>query len=551
MDSRIADVIKTGDGLFSDRGLLMSWWQEIADQFYPQRATFTTTRTAGTDYAGHLTTSFTVLCHRDLASFVGSSRPADVEWFKVAAKDKRLKDDGEVQGWTGMATDTMRRAIYDPDARFGRATKEGDKDFAAFGQCAVTVEMNYRTNALLYRNWHLRDVSWLENAEGVIDTVHRNWNPTARNLLKEFKGKCHQEVERIAKEKPHAEIACRHVVMPSDEWDWKKKPKNLKRFPFVCLYIDIKNQHIIDEIPMIVSPWVIPRWETLSDSQYAFSPASMAALPDARLLQAQMLVLLESGQKAVDPPIIAKQELFRGDMNLFAGGTTHVDLEDRNIRDVMMALETDRAGHLTGMSLVTKVEELLSRGWFLNSIFLPAFDPGEKMTAFEVSKRSEEAYRAAVTLFEPIETEYNEPLCSKSFDLLMANGAFGPLENMPDALSDRDVEFMFESPLRQARGRADIARFGEATQITGLGATVDPTLPDNFDVEAAYRDALRGVGGPPTWVRDPREVQKLRGDREQQQAAAKAAEAINAGAVVAGNVGDAALSLREGLGAVE
>jgi hypothetical protein len=171
------------------------------------------------------------------------------------------------------------------------------------------------------------------------------------------------------------------------------------------------------------------------------------------------------------------------------------------------------------------------------------------MTAFEVSKRSEEAYRAAVTLFEPIESEYNEPLCSKSFELLLHNGAFGPTENMPDTLSDRDVEFAFESPLRQARGRADIARFGEAVQITGLGTTLDPTLADNFDSEAAYRDALRGVGAPPTWVRDPDEVAQRRDDREQQQAVAKAAEAINAGATVAGNVGDAALSLREGLGA--
>ncbi|HJQ56756.1 MAG TPA: portal protein [Vineibacter sp.] len=549
MESRVSEIISQGNALFEERRPLLGLWQELADQFYPQRADFTVARAPGTEFASHLMTSYPVMCHRDLAAAISNTRPLGAEWFKVGVKDDRLKDDGAVRGWCAYATGVQLRAMYDPVARFTRATKEGDRDFAGFGQCAITVEMNYRAQALLYRSWHLRDVAWREGPEGEIDTVHRDWRPTARNLVREF-GRERMAPELLAQlaETPHREVACRHVVLPAADWDWRKKPRNAARFPYVCLYIDVQHQHLIEETPLSTFPWVIPRWETVSGSPYAFSPAAIVSLPDARLLQAQMLVILESGQKAVDPPLVVKHELFRSDINLFAGGLTWADIEaDQRLSDVLMPVGASSGAVGTGVELARKVEELLASAWYLNRIFLPAFDPGEKMTAFEVSKRTEEAYRAAVTLFEPVEAEYNARLCEATFETLLANGAFD-LASMPDVLSRRGVAFTFESPLRQARGRADIARFQEAMQLTGLGAQLDPALADNFDAESAYRDALHGIGAAPAWLRDPRAVAGLRAARQKQQQLAQAAAMVSAGADVAGKVGDAAQRLRDGLG---
>lgn len=553
MEERAAELIKRGSKLFEDRRPLLSLWQEIADQFYPMRADFTSSRSLGTEFAAHLSSSFPTTCHRDLAAFISASRPADIEWAKVSVKDDRLKEDGEVSAWCGFATTVMHRAKYDPVAKFTRATKEGDRDFAAFGQCGITVEMNVRTQALLYRSWHLRDFVWTEGPEGDIDTVHRDWKPTARNLVKEFgRSRMHPAVLGLLDTEPHKEVHVRHVVMPAEDWDWSKRPRNARRFPFVCLYVDVQNQHIIEEAPLVTFPWVIPRWETVSGSQYAFSPAAIVSVPDARLLQAQMLVILESGEKAVDPPLIAKQEIFRSDVNLFSGGLTYADIEsDQNLNNLVVPLIGDPAGLRLGMELAKKSEELLAASWYLNRIFLPAFDPGEKMTAYEVSKRSEEAYRAAVTLFEPIEAEYNARLCSTTFDLLMAHGAFGDIGDMPDVLSKKEVEFTFESPLKQARGRADVTKFGEASQLTAVSTGLKQDIGDNFDVETAYRDAVRGLGANPKWLRDPKAIEKLREDRAKMQQMAQLAQTMNAGAEVAGNVGEAAMKLREGLAPVQ
>jgi hypothetical protein len=76
--------------------------------------------------------------------------------------------------------DPAPRDVPQGHALFTRATKEGDHDFAAFGQTCISVELNKLANGLLYRCWHLRDLAWMENEEGKIGFVARKWKPTNR-----------------------------------------------------------------------------------------------------------------------------------------------------------------------------------------------------------------------------------------------------------------------------------------------------------------------------------------------------------------------------------
>jgi hypothetical protein len=87
----------------------------------------------------------------------------------------------------------MLRAMNHRTSQWVRATKEGDMDFASFGQTVIQTTMNPTATGLLYRCWHLRDVAWQENASGIADTVYRRWKPTARQLVNLFgKDRVHQ-----------------------------------------------------------------------------------------------------------------------------------------------------------------------------------------------------------------------------------------------------------------------------------------------------------------------------------------------------------------------
>ena len=130
------------DDLFAKKAPLNSLWQEISDNFYPERATFTLTRSLGADFAANLMTSYPVLCRRDLGNQFGSMlRPVAKPWFHVTRRHVK-NEDNETRQWLQSFEQAQRKAMYDPRAMFARATKEGDHDFAAFGQCAISVEIN-------------------------------------------------------------------------------------------------------------------------------------------------------------------------------------------------------------------------------------------------------------------------------------------------------------------------------------------------------------------------------------------------------------------------
>ncbi|KKK99675.1 hypothetical protein LCGC14_2630380, partial [marine sediment metagenome] len=169
MDARATELIKQGDNLFSKRTSLINLWQEIAENFYPIRADFTTKITPGDDLTAHLSTSFPILAHRDMANAIASMlRQRGVQWAHIRT-GRADGDEGRALEWLEWATKLQFKAMYDRAAQFVRATKEGDHDWAAFGQAVIYVDTNRAGDTLLYRNHHLRDVAWVENTEGVIE----------------------------------------------------------------------------------------------------------------------------------------------------------------------------------------------------------------------------------------------------------------------------------------------------------------------------------------------------------------------------------------------
>ena len=319
------ELIEQGDRLFSRRASLLSLWQTIAEQFYPLRADFTGTRSAGDEFASHLMTGRPLLVHRELSNaFSSMLRPRGKVWFRARTNNDAINEDSVNRQWLDGISVAMSRAMYDSRAQFVRATKQGDADFAAFGQTVISVDPNRELNGLLFRNWHLRDCAWCENAENAIDVFHRDTRIEARDYLRLFPERG-AEREGFPLKEPYKEIRCRHIVVPSDDYDLEGV-KNRQRFPYVSITIDIENSIVLEEVARRRLGYVIPRWVTISGSQYAYSPATVIALPDARMLQQISLTLLEAGQKAVDPPLKVTKDVV-GAVNTYPGGLTWVDEE--------------------------------------------------------------------------------------------------------------------------------------------------------------------------------------------------------------------------------
>lgn len=531
----VKKLMGQGDQLFGNRSTLMLLWQDIAENFYPERADFTVKREMGDDYAGNLTTSYPLLVRRELGDSISSMlRPRGQQWFSISIdEDEQLDNSGKE--WLQWSTGVQKRAMYDRLSQFVRATKEGDHDFAAFGQPVLSVEVDWSTTALLYRCWHLRDVAWCEKYNGTIGDIHRNWCPDVRTLHAIFgKDKLHANVTKQLDKTPYNTVKCRHIVIPSDTYEGDKK----YRTPYVSIYIDLENNHLISEVASWSQIYCIPRWQTVSGSQYAYSPAAVAGLPDARLLQAMTLTLLEAGEMAVRPPLIATKEALRSDIAVYAGGITWVDAQyDERLGEVLRPITQDKSGLPFGLDVSEEKKAMLQQAFYLNKLSLPP--PDREMTAYETGQRIQEYIRNALPLFEPMENEYNGALCEMTFDALMRVGAFGPPEEFPQSLRGEDVRFKFESPLHQAIERQKGQKFLEAKGLLREAAEIDPASVATVDARVALRDALSGIGIDAKWMRSEEAVEAQAQKMQQQQEAQQALAVAQQGADVAETAGKA------------
>lgn len=517
---------------------MVNYWQDAAENFYPERADFTSSNPGG-KLADHLTTSDPIIMRRELANqFSVMLRPRGIDWAKMTVEDDDDLDE-ESLGWLEDRTERQRRIFYDSTTGAVQATKQGDNDYVTFGQCVLKVERNYKDYALLVRCKHLRDVAWSDDFTGRTDTVHEKWKPSAWELSQIFrKDKLHKNVLLALEKDPDKEFECRHIVIPSEKLGKKDK------FPFRCVYVDVENQHEIESVESETLKYVIPRWQTVSGSQYSYSQATLAALPDSRLLQAVTLTILEAGEKYVSPPMIAVQEALRGDLNLFANGVTYVDEKyDERLGEVLRPITQDKGGFQAGIEILDRVRMALREAFFLNRLSLPQL-PGDA-TATQVMQIVQDNARANLPLFEPVEHNYNAPLCEMMFTEAMGMGFMGRKDEIPDGLKGRNMQFKFVSPLQEAEDRKNAALLVQTATLVNAVAPFDPSLMSMPNWRKALRESLRGVGDPIDWIKSDEEMDEMVEEMNQKKQMQETMGMVQQGAEIAETGSKAAANIAQ------
>jgi hypothetical protein len=515
--------------LFSDKATLDSRNQEIAENFYIERADFTVSRDKGNVFADHLYTSYPLTASRDLSDQMGSMlRPKSTEWFGMSMVDDDLEDQA-AREWLQHKVKVMRRAMYDPTSHFQRTTKEADRDYVNFGNAAFSVIPNKNRNGLLFRNYHLRDMAWNEDAEGNIDAKYCKRKYTISQLKSLFGDKCHDKIKNAKPSDSMNEVNCLHAVVPNSQYGISSKLKN------VSLFIDMDNQHEMESVPIATNYYVIPRWATISGSQYAYSPAMIAALPDARLFQDMTRVLLEAGEKAVDPPLIATENAVRSDISIMSGGITYIDEDyDERLGQALRPLSIDRSGIPLGMEMADRTQQMLAKALYLDKFSLPVYN---EMTAYEAGIRTQEYIRAIMPIFEPIEEEYSAPLCQEVFDVMWNMGWMGSIYDIPESLQrSPEYQFKFISPLSQSEDRASVGKFQAVSEIISAASGINPNFAMNVDLDKAGRAAIQGVGADEDWLNSEDEVADMQEAEAVKQNMMREAQMIEQGANAAGSL---------------
>ena len=513
------DLLQFQAGRFDQQHAVLSLWQELAEHFYPERAHFLLQHFVGEELADSLASSQPVLIRRDLGNSLDAML-RDGEWFKISVEGE---PDHEGKKWLEWASAKMLRLMNHRQAGFRRATKEGDHDYVTFGNLVMGIEMNRKYTGVQYRTHDMGTTAWWDNEQGEVDGLCRKWRPKLFEAANYFGlENLHGDYQRqMMKEKgAFQEVEFIHFDMTSEMYGHGE----YERYPRVSCWLDTKHEHLTECLGSPNPQYIVPRFQTIAGSPYAYSPATVVGLPDARTLQAMTHTLLEAGERHARPPIIATENVIRGDANFYPDGVTFINEDyDQRTGAAVTPLIQDAKGFPFGMDMREGIVEVLQSAFYINKLGLPETD--REMTAYEVQERMKQYRRENLPLFAPIEHEYSGRLCEVTFDLLFRNGFFGSPQDIPRSLMGRDIQFKFESPLSAAEEELKVQQFRQVASLLAETAEIDPYLKEHTDFGTAFRDAVEGGGAPVKWLRDVDEAQRQIDQRQQNDMAMAAQEA--------------------------
>jgi hypothetical protein len=546
-NARVQDVCRFIESMFSQRARYDSLFEDLASIFLPNRQGFLETMTPGEDRNFELFDSTPQLAARGLATAIGPLlRPPQSRYFNIISTDREAMMDPEVRAHMEQRTRILFDAIYDPRARFEEKATETDHDLAVLGTGLLFSGWEPKGEHLTFQSVPLNKAAVSLGKGQFIDALAVRKAMTVRQMIAEFGEEAMPEkvLSRLkdgnTAQTLNEPYQVTHLVMPNE--DYKRFGLGPNRLPFVSMWVIDKEKHVLSESGFYEFPYSTPRWDTSSQEPYGRSPG-MIALADAKTANAVARTLLEAGEKAVNPPLMAPADFIRGDIELFAGGLTLYDgaqfaYQGQPITPVELGKNMP-----LGHEMLAQTREQVFAAFFRDVLELPN---RPDITAAEINARQDQFLRQAAPIFNRLEADYNSSIIRRCHAILQREGKF---PDPPQRLLDSGARFeiVYETPIREARERATARRSVEAIMTTMQMVDLSPAMAENVDWDLASRDIMTALGLPEGLLKDPEAVSQAREEMQQQQAQKQQIEQAQMGAGALKDVAQADASSEGGL----
>ena len=526
-------LIKRGDSQFAKSSNFFNLCQAIAEVFYPERADFVSQGVEGVERYQNIFAGEPILLRQRLGSGVGVlMRRSDQKWFNGTALPRAVGEIDSVKRWCEEFTEVQRDEVYAPLAMFDRAMREGDDDYVSFGEHILWHGWgkNGERGRLLFQTKHLRDCAYFENEFGVVDEMHEKIGDKTieqwKRLMDKVGGTLPEAWQKKLRENPAAcatdRVEVRRVVLPAERYYESGKIKGkAKDMAFACIYIAGAEKHEMHCDGFRIFPFLVRRWSSVSGEVRGRSPCTGVAMADSRILNVAQRALLESLEKAIDPPILIPHDGVIGDVEIFAGGRIMYDVERGPKASDM--IDTLRPGDVrVGLEFTERRRMFLAEALYAN---LLKRLPDKEMTAFEASQWLDDYVTMAAPVLNPMQAD-NAVLMEAVFQRLLHAGRF---PEPPEEVLGAEVTFEFETPVAQAMRRQKAQKAAEVVQFVGGMAVISPQaaaqVAENIDLDKLGRDGVEGIAGGIDWLLPDAVVAENR-EAAQQEQMAKAAAAM-------------------------
>lgn len=506
-----------------ERGQFPTLWESVAEVLAPRRAGFISAWAAGSQRTDKLFDTAPMLNARGLATAIdGLVKPKQTQWFEIEAEDPAVMRDQHAADWFFDAERRLFKEIYNPKARWQQATGEADFDQVVFGNSFTLCTENSTRDGLLFRTTHMKDTYFLENADGMVDTVHLTEMLPVRTAAQRWgeENLGERARELIKNDRASEKLTYLQIFEPRHDRDPIRRD-NLN-MPYRYTVIEVASEHRVIEAGFEEFPGAAPRWDTTAGETYGRGPGTLA-LPSVQTCQQVKKTLLKAGHRAVDPPWVAARNLLLGPAQNRPGGLTIFDgAEASKLGSIDPIRQLDSRANLPfGLDMLRAEREEVAGAFYRNVLNLPAAGPA--MTATEVNQRREEFIREIGAVFGRLETEYITPLVERAFWIVMRRSIKqnfeGPMtfKPLPDSLQGQEVRFKFSSPIDRAKRQIEATQTQEWLFRVLELAKADPGAMDNVDIDAVIRIDAEAHDIPPAVIPSKEVVEQRRQERAQQQ----------------------------------
>jgi hypothetical protein len=471
-------------------------WQQVSDYCLPRKAEVTKERSPG-DKRHVIVFDNTAIHALELlaSSLHGMLTSSANRWFALRFREPALNDLDEAKEWLDDATNKMYNVFA--KSNFQQEVFECYHDLIAFGTACLLVEED-KNDVVRFSDRHIKEFYIQENEKNIIDQVYRRFKMPLGSVVNKFGyDNVSSDVQRKFLKEPHEEIEIIHCCKPRNIYDQNKLDK--KNMPFQSIYFENKNGHIISIGGFKEMPYIIPRYLKSSTEVFGRSP-SMAALPEIKVLNKMVEVMLKAAQKQVDPVLMVPDDTISlqsirtapGSINYYRSGS-----RDR-IEPLLIG-----ANNQLGITMENQRRDSISKTFHVDQLLIAT---NRNMTATEVMQRNEEKMRILGPVLGRLQSELLQPLITRVFNVMLRRKLFSPA---PQMLNQQEIQIEYVSPMALAQKGQELQSIMKALEIFGSISQIVP-VQDWLDESGLVKHVSSTLGLPAKLIKSDAEVSQMR-----------------------------------------
>jgi hypothetical protein len=514
--------------LESQRALFESQWREITRFIAPNTGDFSSYNNPGKKRNQEIYDSTALLSARQLVSGIQGYVTSPTErWFELELEDSETPEQ-DVSAYIQDCTEKMYSVINNPNSGFYSATHEMYSELVPLGTGILFIQEDSKS-LVTFKAISLAQCYLDENEKNIIDTLHRRFMLTPRQVLSKFKdaidAKSKEELEKLIETNSTKTISIVHAVYPRS--DYLPDKLDAKNMPFASVYIWEEKKLVLKNSGYKEFPFVCPRWSKRPEEVYGRGPGE-EALPDVKMLNKMCKTTINAAEKVVSPPLQLPDDGFLNDidtspnaLNYYRSGFGESDV----IKPIAMSGRVE-----LGLEMEDRRRQQIQSAFYTD---LMNNNKKVEQTASEYLGTEESKMRLLGPQMGRLQSEFLTPMLERLFSIMERKKKFSI---PPASAQGKNMKLAYSSPLARAQRMVQAAQINRMLEQFGQIAPMFPEILEPINQRRLSEFLLNLHNTPIKILNNKEELQALQEQKQQQQEQANQLQVAEKGSKAAVNL---------------